>query len=60
MAYAVTGAVGCVELIPLRDGIYELSKMAVSPHLRAEASAAGCFAIAQARGLFVSWQRYAP
>ena len=36
MAYAGAGAeaVGCVALIPMRDGVYELSKMAVSPHLR--------------------------
>jgi putative acetyltransferase len=27
-------AVGCVALIPLGDGVYELSKMAVSPELR--------------------------
>jgi putative acetyltransferase len=34
MAYAGAEAVGCVALIPMRDGVYELSKMAVSPHLR--------------------------
>lgn len=34
MAYAGAEAVGCVALIPMRDGIYELSKMAVSPPLR--------------------------
>ena len=34
MAYAAGEAVGCVALIPMRDGVYELSKMAVSPHLR--------------------------
>lgn len=27
-------AVGCAALIPMGNGIYELSKMAVSPHLR--------------------------
>jgi putative acetyltransferase len=27
-------AVGCVALIPMKDGVYELSKMAVSPKLR--------------------------
>lgn len=27
-------AVGCVALIPMGDGVYELSKMAVSPQLR--------------------------
>ncbi len=34
MAYAGAEAVGCVALIPMRDGVFELSKMAVSPHLR--------------------------
>lgn len=34
IAYAEAEAVGCVALIPMRDGVYELSKMAVSPHLR--------------------------
>ena len=34
MAYAEGEAVGCVALIPMKDGLYELSKMAVSPHLR--------------------------
>lgn len=34
MAYAAAEAVGCVALIPIQDGVYELSKMAVSPHLR--------------------------
>lgn len=34
MAYAAAEAVGCVALIPMPDGVYELSKMAVSPHLR--------------------------
>jgi putative acetyltransferase len=34
MVYAEGEAVGCVALIPLRDGVYELSKMAVSPRLR--------------------------
>lgn len=34
MAYAGAEAVGCVALIPMHDGVYELSKMAVSPHLR--------------------------
>ena len=34
MAYAGAEAVGCVALIPMGDGVYELSKMAVSPHLR--------------------------
>ena len=34
MGYAAAEAVGCVALIPMRDGVCELSKMAVSPHLR--------------------------
>jgi putative acetyltransferase len=34
MAYAGAEAVGCVALIPMLDGVYEISKMAVSPHLR--------------------------
>jgi len=34
MAYLGQEAVGCVALIPMDDGVYELSKMAVSPDLR--------------------------
>jgi putative acetyltransferase len=34
MAYAGARAVGCVALIPIGGGVYELSKMAVSPELR--------------------------
>ena len=34
MVYADNQAVGCVALIPIGNGIYELSKMAVSPGLR--------------------------
>ncbi len=34
MAYADAEPVGCVALIPMEDGVYELSKMAVSPRLR--------------------------
>jgi putative acetyltransferase len=34
MAYAGHQAVGCVALIPMANGVYELSKMAVSPELR--------------------------
>jgi putative acetyltransferase len=34
MVYADGEPVGCVALIPMGDGVYELSKMAVSPHLR--------------------------
>jgi putative acetyltransferase len=34
VAYFDGQAVGCVALIPMGDGVYELSKMAVSPQLR--------------------------
>ena len=34
MAYLGHQAVGCVALIPMGDGVHELSKMAVSPELR--------------------------
>ncbi len=34
MAYLGQQAVGCVALIPIGDGVYELSKMAVSPEMR--------------------------
>jgi putative acetyltransferase len=34
MVYADGEAVGCVALIPMTGGVYELSKMAVSPRLR--------------------------
>jgi putative acetyltransferase len=34
MAYLGPLAVGCVALIPIGGGVYELSKMAVSPELR--------------------------
>jgi GNAT superfamily N-acetyltransferase len=34
MAYLSDQAVGCVALIPMDGGVYELSKMAVSPELR--------------------------
>ncbi len=36
MAYAQNQAVGCVALIPMGEGVYELSKMAVSPQLRGQ------------------------
>lgn len=36
MVYADAAPVGCVALIPLGNGIYELSKMAISPHLRGQ------------------------
>ncbi len=34
LAYAGVEPVGCVALIPMGEGVYELSKMAVIPHLR--------------------------
>jgi putative acetyltransferase len=34
MAYADTTPVGCVALIPMEEGVFELSKMAVSPNCR--------------------------
>jgi putative acetyltransferase len=34
MVYAGDRAVGCVALIPIGNGVYELSKMAVSPDVR--------------------------
>jgi len=34
MVFADGRAVGCVALIPMGDGVYELSKMAVSPEMR--------------------------
>jgi putative acetyltransferase len=34
MAYLSSQAVGCVALIPIGSGVYELSKMAVSPEMR--------------------------
>jgi putative acetyltransferase len=34
MAYLGLEAVGCVALIPMGDGVYELSKMAVAPQFR--------------------------
>jgi putative acetyltransferase len=36
MAHAGAEPVGCVALIPMSGGVYELSKMAVSPHLRGQ------------------------
>ena len=53
MAFAGAEAVGCVALIPMRDGVYELSKMAVSPHMRGGGLGRRLLqhAIAQARGL---------
>jgi GNAT superfamily N-acetyltransferase len=56
MAYAGAEAVGCVALIPMRNGVYELSKMAVSPHLRGRGIGRRLLqhAIAEARSLGVS------
>ena len=34
MVHAENDPVGCVALIPMGDGVYELSKMAISPSLR--------------------------
>lgn len=34
MVYSGNQAVGCVALIPIGNGVYELSKMAVSPEMR--------------------------
>ena len=34
IAHAANEVVGCAALIPLDGGVYELSKMAVAPHLR--------------------------
>jgi putative acetyltransferase len=36
LAYAGAEPVGCVALIPMGEGVYELSKMAVTPHLRGQ------------------------
>lgn len=36
MGYADGDAAGCVALIPMSGGVYELSKMAVAPHLRGQ------------------------
>jgi len=53
IAYAGAEAVGCVALIPMQDGVYELSKMAVSPHLRGRGLGRRLLqhAIAQARSI---------
>jgi N-acetylglutamate synthase-like GNAT family acetyltransferase len=56
MAYAGSEAVGCVALSPMQDGVYELSKMAVSPHLRGRGLGRRLLqhAIAQARSVGAS------
>lgn len=53
LAYAGAEAVGCVALVPMKAGAYELSKMAVSPHLRGRGIGRRLLlhAIAQARSL---------
>jgi len=53
LAYAQGDAVGCVALIPMGDGVYELSKMAVSPQMRGQGIGRRILehAIAQAREL---------
>jgi putative acetyltransferase len=53
MAYAGAEAVGCVALIPMREGVYEISKMAVSSHLRGRGIGRHLLqhAIAQARSI---------
>ena len=53
MAYSGGDAVGCVALIPMGDGVYELSKMAVAPRMRGRGIGRRVLehAIAQAREL---------
>ena len=53
MAYAGAEAIGCVALIPMKDAVYELSKMAVSPDLRGRGIGRRLLqhAIAQARNM---------
>ena len=56
MAYAGAKAVGCVALIPMQDGVYEPSKMAVSPNLRGRGPGRRLLqhAITQSRGIGAS------
>jgi GNAT superfamily N-acetyltransferase len=51
MVHAEAEPVGCVALIPMGHGVYELSKMAISPHLRGQGIGRHLLqhAIAQAR-----------
>lgn len=51
LAFAGGKPVGCVALMPMENGVYELSKMAVSPHLRGQGVGRRLLecAIAQAR-----------
>jgi putative acetyltransferase len=53
MVWADGEAVGCVALIPMGDGVYELSKMAVSPAMRGQGIGRRLLkhAIGQARAL---------
>jgi N-acetylglutamate synthase-like GNAT family acetyltransferase len=53
MVCAGDEAVGCVALIPMGDGVYELSKMAVSPTLRGLGIGRKLleYAVAQARAI---------
>ncbi|HTB98210.1 MAG TPA: GNAT family N-acetyltransferase [Terracidiphilus sp.] len=55
MAYAGAEAVGCVALIPVEDGVWELSKMAVSPARRGQGIGRRLleYALEQARSLGV-------
>lgn len=51
LAFAGGKPVGCVALMPMSNGVYELSKMAVSPHLRGQGIGRRLleYAIAEAR-----------
>ena len=53
MLHSGADAIGCVALIPMTDGVYELSKMAVSPQHRGQGYGRRLLlhAITQARGL---------
>lgn len=53
MVHAGQDAVGCVALIAMGDGVYELSKMAVSPKLRGQGIGRRLleYSIAQARSI---------
>lgn len=53
MVHAEGEAVGCVALIPMGEGVYELSKMTVSPRLRGQGIGRALlkYAIEQARAI---------
>jgi len=53
MAYSGDAAVGCVALIPVSEGVYELAKMAVAPELRGRGVGRGLleYAIGEGRRL---------